>query len=68
MADAERLAGIAEQLETAARRLGDGGLSPDEATALASECAELASEAAAEADRLARSEPQDVPPGQEGLL
>jgi hypothetical protein len=63
-----RLEEISEQLDAAARRLRDDELDGEEATRLASECAELASQAVAELDRLARGVSQEVVPGQEELL
>ena len=64
-----RLTEISERLEAAAARLRDGELSGDEATRLAGECADLASEAAAELERLTRAGGGDeILPGQEGLL
>jgi hypothetical protein len=63
-----RLSEISQRLEEAASRLGAGDLDPDEATRLAGECAELASQAVAELDRLARATPHDVGPAQEELL
>ena len=63
-----RLAEIAERLDATARRLGEGELDHDEAARLAEECASLASEAAAELERLGRPGPTDAPPGQEELL
>lgn len=66
MSDA--LADLARQLEEAADRLGEDELDPDEAARLASQCAELASEAAVELERQARGGPLDQVPGQEELL
>jgi hypothetical protein len=63
-----RLGQISEQLDQAARRLRSNELGSDEATRLAGECAELASQAAAELERLARATPEDTAPGQEELL
>jgi hypothetical protein len=63
-----RLVEITRRLEEAAERLRDGELSSEEATRLAGECADLASEAAAELERLARISGDEVLPGQEGLL
>jgi hypothetical protein len=63
-----RLSEISERLELAARRLRAGDLEGDEATRLAGECAELAQQAAAELDRLARWSPGEPVPGQEELL
>jgi hypothetical protein len=63
-----RLAQISEQLDATARRLRDDELDGEEATRLAGECAELASQAVAELDRLARGVAEGAPPGQEELL
>lgn len=63
-----RLSEISRRLEEAAGRLRDGELSNDDATQLAGECADLASEAAAELERLARATGEDVVPGQGDLL
>ena len=71
MAD-ERLDGLAElsrRLEDGARRLREDDLEPDDAIRVAGECAELASQAAVELDRIARlSADQADVPGQEELL
>jgi hypothetical protein len=64
----QRLADLSRRLEESAARLGADGLEPDEAMRLAGECAELASEAAVELDRLTRVSPGDPVPGQEELL
>jgi hypothetical protein len=61
---------ISRRLEEGAQRLRDDGLEPDAAIRVAEECAELASQAAVELDRIARlstTDPADVP-GQEELL
>lgn len=60
---------LSRRLEEGARRLREDGLDPDEAIRVAGECAELASQAAVELDRIARSA-ADVAevPGQEELL
>jgi hypothetical protein len=63
-----RLGQISERLDQAARRLRSEDVGSDEATRLASECAELASQAAAELERLARATPEEAAPGQEELL
>jgi hypothetical protein len=63
-----RLDELSERLEEAARRLREGDLDGDETARLAGECAELASQAAGELERLARAMPGDVPPEQEELL
>ena len=64
----QRLADLSRQLEASADRLGADGIEPDEAMRLAGECAELASQAAVELDRLTRLSPGDPVPGQEELL
>ena len=66
--ETRRLTQISQRLEDAAGQLRAGGLDSDEATRLAGECAELASQAAAELERLARAVPRDAGPGQEELL
>jgi hypothetical protein len=56
-------------LEAGAGRLRADGLEPDEATRVAGECADLASQAAVELDRLTRLAAGDpAVPGQEELL
>jgi len=66
--EAGRLAEISEQLEATARRLRDANVDAEEATRLAGECAELASQAVAELDRLTRGSGDDASLGQEELL
>ena len=66
--EAGRLVQISEQLDATARMLRDADLDGAEATGLAGECAELASQAAAELDRLTRASPTRPAPGQEELL
>jgi ABC-type transporter Mla subunit MlaD len=63
-----KLGQISERLDQAARRLRSEDVGSDEATRLAGECAELASQAAAELERLARATPEEAAPGQEELL
>jgi hypothetical protein len=63
-----RLAEISGRLDETARRLRADGLGSEEAARLAGECAELASQAVAELERLANSNPQEATPGQEELL
>jgi hypothetical protein len=63
-----RLEAISQKLETAAARLRDGDVDSEEATRLAGECAELASQAVAELDRLTRGSAYEAAPGQEELL
>jgi hypothetical protein len=68
--DLRALEEISRRLEEGAQRLREDGLDPDEAIRVAGECAELASQAAVELDRIARlatSDPAEVP-GQEELL
>jgi hypothetical protein len=64
----QRLTEISERLEQLATSLREDGLAGDEATRLAGECADLASEAAAELERQARSSGPEAAPGQEELL
>jgi hypothetical protein len=63
-----RLVEISGRLDETARRLRADGLGTEEASRLAGECAELASQAVAELERLASSSPQAAVPGQEELL
>ena len=64
----EALADISRQLEEGAGRLRADDLDPDDAMRLAGDCAELASQAAVELDRLTRLAPGSDVPGQEELL
>jgi hypothetical protein len=65
----EGLADLSRRLEEGARRLRDDDLQPDDAIRVAGECAELASQAAVELDRIARLAGDDGEvPGQEELL
>jgi hypothetical protein len=61
---------ISRRLEDGARRLREDGLEPDDAIRIAGECAELASQAAVELDRIARLSAADAAElsGQEELL
>ena len=61
---------ISRRLEDGARRLREDDLQPDEAIRIAVECAELASQAAVELDRIARASSADAAeaPGQEELM
>jgi hypothetical protein len=63
-----RLVQISERLDATARRLRESDITSEEATRLAGECAELASQAVAELDRLARGAAEGAAPGQEELL
>ena len=65
----EALSDLSRRLEAGAGRLRSDDLAPEEAMQVAGECAELASQAAVELDRLTRLAPGDtVAPGQEELL
>lgn len=65
----QSLEDISRRLEDGARQLREDGLGPDDAIRVAGECAELASRAAVELDRIARlSSDQAEVPGQEDLL
>jgi hypothetical protein len=63
-----RLTEISDRLDATAQRLRADGLGSEEAAGIAAECAELASQAVAELERLASSNPQEAAPGQEELL
>lgn len=54
-ADGDRLATLTEQLGEAAERLRADDLTPEDAAALAEECARIATEAATELDARARA-------------
>jgi hypothetical protein len=64
------LADLSRRLEEGARQLRDDHLEPDDAIRVAGECAELASQAAVELDRIARLSTSDGAEvaGQEELL
>ena len=64
----QRLDELIARLERAAEQLRSGELSPDAAATLVEDCAALASEAAAELERLARAEVSTAAPGQDSLL
>ncbi len=65
----QTLSDLSRRLEESAGRLRSEELAPDEAMQVAGECAELASQAAVELDRLTRIAPGDpATPGQEELL
>ncbi len=68
MTDADRLSDLADRLERAAAKLRAPGLDPDDAAALADECARLAAEAGAELDRQARALDAGPGPEQASLL
>jgi hypothetical protein len=62
------LEAIARELESAAARLRDDSVEPDEAANLVERCAELASRAGQELERESRATPEGEQPGQETLL
>jgi hypothetical protein len=65
----QSLSDLSRRLEEGAGRLRAGDLEHDEAIRVAGECADLASQAAVELDRLTRLAPGDpAAPGQEELL
>jgi hypothetical protein len=66
MTDTPDLDVLATDLESAAQRLRDGGLDPEQAAELVDECARLAARAAAELDRRARA--TEPAPGQDSLI
>jgi hypothetical protein len=65
---AEDLEDLIARLERAAEQLRSGEISADVAATLVEDCASLATQAAAELDRLARSEDPGRVPGQDTLL
>jgi hypothetical protein len=65
---AEELEDLIAQLERAAEQLRSGEISADVAATLVEDCASLATQAAAELDRLARGEDPGRVPGQDTLL
>ncbi len=68
MPDPDRLADLAGRLERAAAGLRAPELAPEQAAALADECARLAAEAGAELDRQARALDAGPGPDQASLL
>jgi hypothetical protein len=66
--DTAQLASISRDLEQASSQLREGDLDPEHTAEVATRCAELASRAAIELDRLARAAPKASLPGQEELL
>ena len=59
---------LVARLDRAAEQLRSGDLSPDAAATLVEDCASLASQAAAELERLARAAAHEPLPGQDSLL
>jgi hypothetical protein len=68
MSGAQDLDDVIERLERAAEQLRSGELSSDAAATMVENCAALATQAAAELDRLARGEDSAPAPGQDTLL
>jgi len=68
MSSAENLDDVIERLERAAEQLRSGELSSDAAATMVENCAALATQAAAELERLARGENSAPAPGQDTLL
>jgi hypothetical protein len=64
----EDLEDLIGRLERAAEQLRSGEISADIAATLVEDCASLATQAAAELDRLARSDDPGPVPGQDTLL
>ena len=63
-----RLEEIAKQLEQSASELRSAEVDAERTTALVARCAELASQASIELDRIAGAAPEGSLPGQEELL
>jgi hypothetical protein len=59
---------LVTRLDRAAEQLRSGDLSSDAAATLVEDCASLASQAAAELERLARAAAHEPLPGQDSLL
>ena len=68
MSSAQNLDDVIERLERAAEQLRSGELSSDAAATMVENCAALATQAAAELERLARGEDAAPAPGQDTLL
>jgi hypothetical protein len=68
MSSAQNLDDVIERLERAAEQLRSGELSSDAAATMVENCAALATQAAAELERLAREEDSAPAPGQDTLL
>ena len=64
----ERLEDLIARLERAAEQLRSGEVSPDAAATIVEDCAALATQAAAELERLTRAEDPTPAPGQDTLL
>ncbi len=68
MSSVEQLDDLISRLERAAEQLRSGELSPDAAATMVEDCAALASQAAAELEKLTRAEVATPAPGQDSLL
>jgi exonuclease VII small subunit len=68
MSGVEQLEDLVTQLERAAEQLRSGELSPDAAATMVEDCAALATQAAAELERMAHAEAFAPAPGQDSLL
>jgi exonuclease VII small subunit len=68
MSSAQNLDDVIERLERAAEQLRSGELSSDAAATMVENCAALATQAAAELERLASGEDPAPAPGQDTLL
>ena len=68
MTSVEHLDDVIARLERAAEQLRSGELSSDAAATMVENCAALATQAAAELERLARGENSAPAPGQDTLL
>lgn len=68
MSSVEHLDHVIARLERAAEQLRSGELSADAAATLVEDCAALATQAAAELERLTREESTAPAPGQDTLL
>jgi hypothetical protein len=64
----EDLEDLIARLERAAEQLRSGEISADVAATMVEDCASLATQAAAELERLTRAEGSAPPPGQDTLL
>jgi exonuclease VII small subunit len=68
MSSAQHLDDVIARLERAAEQLRSGELSADAAAGMVEDCAALATQAAAELERLTREEASAPAPGQDSLL
>jgi len=68
MSSSERLDEVIARLERAAEQLRSGELSADAAASMVEDCAALATQAAAELEKLMRAESAAPAPGQDTLL